>query len=114
MYASKRWAHHFVDALECVNCRRQKARVLYRFDGSLVKSEDLTIDQLRAMISIIDVWCEYCDVKLTAKVRSRGRLQAKEEAAKLADVRSQASTASYYDEVKDEEGNFHQRRNLLT
>lgn len=98
MNASVRWAKHFVDALECVKCRRKDDLTLYYFHGKPVEPEKMTIERLRWSLDRMDTWCSTCPVIVNTRVAGPGRRARKDEAAHIANVRSQLTYASRYDE----------------
>jgi hypothetical protein len=104
MNASKRWAYHFVAGLECVKCRRKGDLTLYHFDGRVVNSEEHAVEELRSLITKMDVWCPNCTPRVNTRVAGQGRLDHKQEAARMADIRVGRQIASRYDEYVIEGG----------
>ena len=97
MNSSRRWVYHFIGALECVRCRKKGDLTLRHYNGQRVDSEHLTLEQIRAMLPRIDVWCSDCPVRVGVRVAGPGRQKHKIEAAHYADVRVGTRIASYYD-----------------
>lgn len=97
MNAGKRWAYHFVSELECVKCRRKGDLTLYDFSKNKVDSESFTPWELKEKVPHMDVWCSQCTPKINTRVTGNGRLLHKQEAARMADVRTGIQIASHYD-----------------
>jgi hypothetical protein len=95
--ASVRWANHFIEALECVRCRKKENLKLYDYYKKPVDPEILTVEQLQKLSTRMDVWCDSCTPKINQWVTGFSRVNRRAEAAIMASLRSAAETSATYD-----------------
>lgn len=105
MDATLRWARAFIEELECVVCRtRVRLTLRYISDREVVPIEDMSVDQLKSSMNIMDTFCDQCTRKQTTKILSKERWNAKANARMIASVRIDTSIAARYDTYKSDIG----------
>jgi len=97
MNSSARWVENFIEALECVRCRTKDDLTLFTFDKKPVIAEHHTLEDLHNMVFRMDVWCPKCAVTFTTRVTGPVRLQQKQDAAQLADIKTTYTKETFYD-----------------